>query len=326
MPLESSELRPTDFLNAKGRYKCSMCVNTYRHFKHLKRHLNSHTHEVVYECDDCGRRFSRGDLLQRHRRKCAMSDDEHPASYRIRRTRARRASSMSSSGDSDVSGSYSHHSDSGYIYNQPETQLDLSAIRRSGRHTMHPETYAEDSFTATQTSDAASQPLTVAGLQQPPRLPSLNFPQRHLEQPDNYANKQLTADWISQLQVPQTPPGLSESFYHPEQTGYDTYYSDLSSTEPGWLASVENEANNMDFSNPVSPAWESVDVMQATTTPYAVDRKPSTDGYSELYLRDPEYDAVLDKDYSSPIMPFDTDFPEYTSEFQWSNPTSSFVY
>ncbi|PRT53548.1 Zinc finger protein rst2 [Wickerhamiella sorbophila] len=336
MPPESSELRPSDFLNAKGRFKCSMCVNTYRHFKHLKRHLNSHTHEVIYECEDCGRRFSRGDLLQRHRRKCSLSDEEMAPSYRIRRTRARRTSSTSTStaGDSDVSDSIVPHSDSEYGYEYSEAQPDLSFVRRSGRHTMHPQTYEEDTLASTRRTQGT--PLPLPGTESPqqqhqqsPHLPTLNYPQRIFDQQNQLTNQQTTADWISR-QVPQTPPEFSQSYYHPEQSRYEnSLYSSYNSTEPGWLAPGENEISIMDFSNPVSPAWESVDNRQYANSSYPrAEQKPSTDMYSDLYFRDPVYDTgFMDQNsYSSPIIPADTDFSEFQPDLQWSNPTSRFVY
>lgn len=49
--------------------KCSICLKSFRHIKHLKRHQLSHgTDRGEYECSTCLKTFTRKDGLQRHQR------------------------------------------------------------------------------------------------------------------------------------------------------------------------------------------------------------------------------------------------------------------
>lgn len=64
------------YLTPEGRYQCTVCNNSYRYFKHLKRHNLHHTGERPFKCSVCGVRFARSDCLRRHINGCQAK--RHP--------------------------------------------------------------------------------------------------------------------------------------------------------------------------------------------------------------------------------------------------------
>ncbi|KAK3305056.1 uncharacterized protein B0T15DRAFT_531201 [Chaetomium strumarium] len=57
--------------DAERQFSCNTCSRTYRHAKHMKRHLRRHTGERPYKCEICHKTFSRSDVLKRHCIKCS---------------------------------------------------------------------------------------------------------------------------------------------------------------------------------------------------------------------------------------------------------------
>lgn len=49
-------------------FACAICMKTFRHSSHLKRHINTHTGERVYKCDLCDKTFLDASTLSRHRK------------------------------------------------------------------------------------------------------------------------------------------------------------------------------------------------------------------------------------------------------------------
>lgn len=58
--------------NGEGRYECQLCVRSYTHAKHLKRHMMRHTGQKPYGCSWCPARFTRPDIRKRHVSKCKV--------------------------------------------------------------------------------------------------------------------------------------------------------------------------------------------------------------------------------------------------------------
>lgn len=51
-------------------HRCQICNKEYKRLEHLKRHVNSHTHQLPHSCSACGRKFARSDALTRHLKTC----------------------------------------------------------------------------------------------------------------------------------------------------------------------------------------------------------------------------------------------------------------
>lgn len=49
-------------------FPCAICLKTFKHSSHLKRHINTHTGERVYKCDLCDKTFLDASTLSRHRK------------------------------------------------------------------------------------------------------------------------------------------------------------------------------------------------------------------------------------------------------------------
>ena len=51
---------------AKARYQCPECPQTFTLKGHLKRHLHLHTDALPFVCDLCGKAFKWKEVLKRH--------------------------------------------------------------------------------------------------------------------------------------------------------------------------------------------------------------------------------------------------------------------
>lgn len=345
---EHTEPRHAEYMNAKGRFQCSMCTNTYRHFKHLKRHLNSHTHEVVYECEDCGRRYSRGDLLQRHRRKCANSDDEIEIGSRARRRVLRRTDSFSSYGDdSDDSGSLgdnrsrasldANFANSGLIGGDSKD----ANLRRSSRLRVRPRTYADDSLTSPQRRALA--PLDHVAEAQPtaPCSPHISplLTQDQLAATVVNTLPKLPAEWQATLTAPASPPLNSLNYGSRAQPAdYDSQYfterhdqMEVDSNEPGWISAMDNESSCAEMDHPASPAWEN----NLRGYPTAlVNSFQNADGDPPMTGRPQfaplENDTLLVDDklggFLTAIIPSEDNFVDFGPDYLWEFPNSNHVF
>ncbi|XP_065087648.1 gastrula zinc finger protein XlCGF8.2DB-like [Ochlerotatus camptorhynchus] len=59
---------------AKARFPCIHCDKDFTDLNNLRKHVNTHTRELIYPCDICGKIFDRTDTLGKHRK--IMHSDE----------------------------------------------------------------------------------------------------------------------------------------------------------------------------------------------------------------------------------------------------------
>ncbi|XP_023220355.1 zinc finger protein 729-like [Centruroides sculpturatus] len=77
-----SEKLPPRFLDLE-KYRCKVCLK-YCHAPYaLKRHERSHTGKKPFQCDDCFRRFTREEKLNKHRRIIHSTVEKQPSSQQI---------------------------------------------------------------------------------------------------------------------------------------------------------------------------------------------------------------------------------------------------
>lgn len=58
----------------KARFPCIHCDKDFTDLNNLKKHVNTHTRDLIYPCDICGKTFDRTDTLGKHRK--IMHSDE----------------------------------------------------------------------------------------------------------------------------------------------------------------------------------------------------------------------------------------------------------
>ena len=56
-------------MQGSGRFKCEMCIKTFKSGYDLRRHSVVHTREKPFACHLCGGRFTQIDSLRMHQKR-----------------------------------------------------------------------------------------------------------------------------------------------------------------------------------------------------------------------------------------------------------------